>query len=177
MPAIGGHQRTQGRTDEWITPPSLLRALGAFDLDPCASADQPWPTAAEMWTAKDDGLGRDWFGRVFCNPPYGHVVGKWLARLAQHGDGIALVFARTDTRAFERWVWSKAAACFFITGRLYFYHPDGTRAKSSAGAPSVLIAYGNQNVRALHALPDQGIRGSFVWLRTQEPVRVGRVTK
>ena len=30
---IGGHQRTRGRTDEWLTPPAIVRALGPFDLD------------------------------------------------------------------------------------------------------------------------------------------------
>ena len=36
----------KGRSEVWITPPWILRALGPFDLDPCAADQQPWPTAA-----------------------------------------------------------------------------------------------------------------------------------
>lgn len=36
-----------GGTQVWLTPLPLLRALGPFDLDPCACAEpRPWPTAA-----------------------------------------------------------------------------------------------------------------------------------
>ena len=44
MAAIGGHHaRRRGATsDDWITPRCIIDALGPFDLDPCASATQPW---------------------------------------------------------------------------------------------------------------------------------------
>jgi hypothetical protein len=79
------------------------------------------------------------------NPPYGKQAATWLERLAKHGDGIALVFARTETRMFFDHVWPHADALLFIEGRLHFHHPDGTRAKANSGAPSVLVAYGKRN--------------------------------
>ena len=56
-------------THDWLTPPEILEALGPFDMDPCASQFQPWRTAAQQFTIEDDGLAREWQGRVWCNPP------------------------------------------------------------------------------------------------------------
>lgn len=150
MSGIGGHhQPHRGRTDEWLTPPSILERLGAFDLDPCSPTNRPWPTAATHYTTNDDGLSLPWAGRVWLNPPYGPECGKWLEKLAAHGDGIALIFARTDTDAFHRHVFGAANALLFLRGRLHFHRVDGSRAKANAGGPSVLVAYGERNVISL----------------------------
>ena len=61
---LSSHQKNGGH-DEWLTPPEILRALGAFDLDPCAPVVRPWETAAHHYTAQDDGLALPWFGRVW----------------------------------------------------------------------------------------------------------------
>lgn len=164
---IGGHQRAYaGRTDEWLTPPAVLAALGPFDLDPCSPATRPWPTAASHFAAADDGLARDWFGRVWLNPPYGPRTGRWLARLAAHGRGTALVFARTETAMFHRHCWERAAAMLFLEGRLHFHLPDGTRAPHNAGGPSVLVAYGVDDADRLRA---SGLAGAFVPLSGSAP--------
>lgn len=147
---IGSHTRAhRGATDSWITPRHLIERLGPFDLDPCEAPVQPWPCAHQAFT--DGGLTRPWHGRVWLNPPYGPQTGRWLERLAEHGDGIALTFARTETRMFHRYVFGRAAALMFLEGRLYFYRPDGSRAAGNAGGPSVLIAYGERNVACLNA--------------------------
>ena len=165
MKGIGGHHRPyEGRSDDWITPPAILEALGPFDLDPCACDPQPWRTAATMWTAAADGLAHQWFGRVWLNPPYGPRAAAWLDRLAKHGNGVALVFARTETAAFFAHVWPTAAALLFVRGRLHFHKPDGARAKQNSGGPSVLIAYGENNAAALAAcgIPGALCRGGRV---------------
>jgi len=152
MVGIGGHTKpNEGRSTDWITPLEILADLGEFDLDPCACAPQPWPTARTMWTWRDNGLGKNWFGRVWLNPPYGRATSLWLERLARHGNGIALVFARTETQMFRDWVWGRADALMFLHGRLYFHRPDGSRGKTNAGGPSVLIAYGCRNADTLRA--------------------------
>lgn len=163
---IGGHQRAyRGKSDDWLTPPSLVEAVGPFDLDPCASKCQPWPTAAKMLT--EGGLEAKWTGHVWLNPPYGPETGRWLGRLADHGDGIALVFARTETRDFHRFVWRRADAVYFLLGRLHFHWPDGERARFNAGAPSCLVAYG---LKALAKLSRLGCRP------TEYPGRFVRLT-
>lgn len=156
---MGGHQSAAMGKDEWLTPPHILRALGEFDLDPCAPISRPWETAKQHYTALDDGLSKPWTGRVWCNPPYGAEAARWLKRLAAHGDGIALIFARTETAAWVEHVWGKADAILFIAGRLHFHHVDGTRAAANAGAPSALVAYGLRNADWLRRC---GIAGAYV---------------
>lgn len=157
--SMGGHQSHAMLKDEWLTPPEILSTLGAFDLDPCSPIVRPWETAARHYTTRENGLMQPWSGRVWCNPPYGAATGHWLARCAEHGNAIALIFARTETGAFVREVWQKASALLFIHGRLHFHHVDGSRAAANAGAPSVLVAYGEHNAEVLRSC---SIPGAFV---------------
>ncbi len=159
---MGSHQRAIGATDEWLTPPSLIKSLGRFDLDPCSPIGRPWDTADQHLTIEDDGLSMDWgIARVWMNPPYGQETGRWLAKLARHGRGIALIFARTETEMFFKWGWERAHAMLFLRGRISFHKIDGS-IRGNAGAPSVLIAYGSENAQALAA---SGINGQFIQLR------------
>lgn len=120
-----GGDGSTATTHDWLTPPELLQALGSFDMDPCASQFQPWRTASQQFTIEDDGLARPWTGRVWCNPPYGPHAERFLKRLAEHGNGIALIFARTETRAFQEWCWNRADAMLFMAGRIKFRLPGG----------------------------------------------------
>lgn len=161
---IGGHTKPNKGTDMiWLTPPSILRQLGVFNLDPCAApSPRPWPTAARHIEPPANGLEADWEGRVWLNPPYDEQIDQWLRRMALHGSGIALIFARTEIDAWQRWVWPYADSLLFISGRLYFYLPDGTRAKGNAGGPSALIAYSKDDSRILES---SGIEGAIVEVR------------
>lgn len=161
---MGGHQSAKMKNDEWLTPPEIIRALGEFDLDPCAPVTRPWPMAREHYTVLDNGLMLPWEGRVWCNPPYGREAEEWISRLAAHGNGIALIFARTETEMFFHQVWDKADAVLFIQGRLFFHYVDGTRAEANGGAPSCLVAYGSNNVSALRR---SGIDGKLVVLKPE----------
>jgi hypothetical protein len=157
------HQNGRGTSDVWLTPPELLGALGPFDLDPCTPEVQPWPTAARRYTEADDGLLQPWEGRVWLNPPYSRPgYSLFMARMARHGWGTALIFARTETRDFFEHVWRRAHALLFIEGRLFFHDVHGRRARANAGAPSVLCAYGMADAEILSAC---SIAGQFVPLR------------
>lgn len=160
---LSGMAHRNGKwSDVWLTPPELLKPLGVFDLDPCAAPDpRPWPTAKLHYTVPDNGLLKDWPGRVWLNPPYGNETARWLGRLVSHGNGIALIFARTDTAMFQRLVFREADAILFIAGRIKFCHPDGTPAGSS-GAPCCLVAYGRKNFDVLAGC---GIEGHLVELK------------
>ncbi len=80
-----GESGSTATTHDWLTPPELLATLGEFDLDPCASEYQPWRTARQQFTIRDDGLTREWAGRVWCNPPYGPHAALWLERCYRPG--------------------------------------------------------------------------------------------
>lgn len=162
---MGTHQSSSMQSDEWLTPPEVLRALGRFDLDPCACSEpRPWITADRHFTREDNGLRQSWDGRVWLNPPYGgpNIVGPWMRRMVQHGRGTALIFARTETDLFHETVWRAATSVLFLKGRLYFHRRDGGRAAANAGAPSCLVAYGRQDSTALRK---SGLAGHLLTLR------------
>jgi hypothetical protein len=136
-----------GATNEWATPPEIIAELGPFDDDPC----QP---------GSIEGFFRPWEGFVWLNPPYGRGITDWLQKMAGHNNGIALIFARTETRWFIDWVWNKASSLRFIHGRLYFLL-NGEARKGNAGGPSVLVGYGPEADRRLE---NCNIAGSFIRL-------------
>lgn len=165
MAGMSSHQSAKMKEETWLTPPYICKRLGPFDLDPCAAINQPWKTADTQYTRLHNGLTRDWYGFVWCNPPYGRQTGEWLNKMANHGEGIALIFARTETAMFFEHVWPKASALLFIEGRLHFHHIDGSKAKANAGAPSVLVAYGRE---ARIRLALSGIAGKIIELNAGE---------
>lgn len=158
---IGGHTlANNGRHELWLTPPAIVYALGEFDLDPCACPEpRPWPTAKRHIALPEDGLNAEWDGRVWLNPPYGDKIGPWMERMFKHRNGTALIFARTETEHWQRWIWPIAKAVLFLAGRLNFYLPDGTRSPYNAGGPSALIAYSDRDAFILRR---SGISGAMV---------------
>lgn len=167
---IGSHHSARATSDEWWTPPDLLAQLTRkgqepFDLDPCAPVENPgWSGCREAWTAEHDGLldehPWDGHGEVYCNPPYSEV-GAWMAKLAAHDDGIALVFARTEVAWWFESVWGRASSLLFLRGRLSFWAGGRKPARQghNAGGPSVLIAYGP---RSAARLADGRVPGAHV---------------
>jgi len=152
------------RNDRWLTPLPMIEALGVFDLDPCGAPGHD--TAVEVWTPESigDGLSMPWRGRVWLNPPYGRTMADWMRALALHGEGTALIFARTETALFHDWVWPHATAILFLRGRVTFLDPEGVAASANSGAPSVLVAYGNRDAERLAI---SGLEGHLVWLRPE----------
>lgn len=173
--AMGSHHSANAKTTTWLTPHHIHEALGEFDLDPCAATN--WPTAKRHIIQPECGMTSEWTGRIWLNPPYsadpcprGHLptdhgndAWSWLAKLAAHGEGTALIFARTETAGFVEQVWGKATAVKFLHGRLFFHYPDGSRAKANSGAPSVLVAYGLADAYALEA---SEIPGTYLRIRS-----------
>jgi hypothetical protein len=165
---MGSHQSSRPGSVVWLTPPHVIDALGgweSFDLDPCAAPEpRPWPTAQRMNARMDaNGLMIDWRGRVWLNPPYtSGEISKWLARMAAHDRGTALIFARTETAAFRQHVWESASGLLFLYGRLAFHRQDGSTASGNSGAPSVLCAYGQDDLDRLAA---SELDGALVPLR------------
>lgn len=156
---LSSHQSPISRTCDWLTPPEWISILGPFDLDPCASIDQPWTTAENQWTY--DGLNRKWRGFVWLNPPYGppKVIEPWMMLMADHQNGIACIPARTETFCWHQYVWGAADLVLFVRGRPHFHRPvTGERAKANSGAPIALVAYGKEAMRRLTNCPIAGAR-------------------
>jgi site-specific DNA-methyltransferase (adenine-specific) len=118
-------------TDRWATPAAVFAALNSefrFDFDPC-------PLDSD-----DDGLLPlfcEWKGkRVFCNPPYGAGLEKWLKRGLEAEIAVFLLPSRTDTQWFHEIVLPRAAEIRFVRGRLKFGN-----AKNCAPFPSIIVVF------------------------------------
>lgn len=111
----------------WSTPEEVYRGLDAefrFTLDPC-------PLGNGI-----GGLFWSWQGeRVYCNPPYGRGVERWLSKAQEADVAVYLLPARTDTRWWHEFV-MMADEIRFIKGRLKF-----GGAKSNAPFPSVVVVF------------------------------------
>jgi hypothetical protein len=144
------HETAVGDSVDWYTPIEFFERLGMkFDTDPCAGrtpaallSNNVVP-AGIYYTAAVDGLSKPWHGRAFVNPPYGPAMPRWMQKLRAHGNGVALVFARTETRWAQDHL-KTADLVVFMRDRLYFVREDGF--KGRAGVGSMLLVYGKENV-------------------------------
>lgn len=131
-------------TDEWATPQGLFDSLNRefrFTLDPCAN-DQNHK-CERYYSRADDGLSKNWGGgqSVFCNPPYGRQIGKWVRKASEESQKpgtvvVMLIPARTDTSWFHDYIYGKAEVRF-VRGRIKF-----GEAKNSAPFPSMIVVFG-----------------------------------
>lgn len=132
------------QSDNWPTPQYLFDDLNrefVFTLDPCASDDNA--KCVNYYTREQNGLEQNWGGhRVFCNPPYGREIGKWVAKCSEEALKpntmcVMLIPARTDTKWFHEYIYGKAEVRF-LKGRLKFGN-----AVNAAPFPSMVVIFKN----------------------------------
>jgi phage N-6-adenine-methyltransferase len=128
-------------TDEWATPQDLFDKLDAefkFELDVCAlDSSAKCPT---YFTPETDGLNQDWKNfRCWMNPPYGDVIGEWMAKAADAAGKGATVVCLVPARVDTGWWWDYClfGEIRFLRGRLKF---GGS--KTGAPFPSALVIFG-----------------------------------
>ena len=129
---------------ERYTPAEYIEAvrtvLGEINLDP-ATSEQAQATvgASEFFTEEDDGLAREWHGRVFLNPPYHRelapkFINKLVAEFAAGRVEAAIVLTNncTDTE----WFLAAANVCHsicFTNGRIKFTTPNNDEVLPTQG--------------------------------------------
>lgn len=129
-------------TDDWATPQDLFDKLDRtfkFTLDVCASEENH--KCARYFTKEQDGLKQDWGGEIiWCNPPYGREIGKWVQKCAERvGISVMLLPARTDTKWWQEFIVNNPMASVkFVKGRLKF-----GGAKNPAPFPSAIVVFLN----------------------------------
>lgn len=129
-------------TDQWATPQAFFDQLNAefhFTLDPCA--DQFNHKCNQYFTREQDGLKQSWKGNtVFCNPPYGKEICKWVQKSFEEAMDpettvVMLIPARTDTKWFHEYIYQKQEIRF-VRGRIKFGD-----SKNSAPFPSMVVVF------------------------------------
>lgn len=127
-------------TDLWETPQNFFDELDEefhFTLDACALPSNA--KCAAYYTPEQDGLAQPWTGTVWCNPPYGRQIGRWVEKAAMSAaEGATVVMllpARTDTRWFHKYIYGKRESRF-VAGRLKF-----GGAKWNAPFPCMVVVF------------------------------------
>lgn len=132
------------KTDMWATPQDFFDKLNKefhFTLDACTTPENA--KCERFFTKEQDGLAQPWNGIVWCNPPYGREISKWVKRALESSKNgsivVMLLPARTDTSWFHEYIYNKAKEIRFIRGRLKF---GGS--KNSAPFPSMVVVFGGE---------------------------------
>ena len=129
--------------DNWCTPQDLFNELDrefGFVLD--AAADDKNHKCAKYYTKEQDGLKQSRDNEiVYCNPPYGRELKKWVKKWSEIKKGITVMLlpARTDTSRFHDYIYNKAEIRF-VKWRLKFWW-----SKNSAPFPSMVVIFRNAN--------------------------------
>ena len=102
------------KNNSWCTPQDFFDNLNSkfhFVLD--VAATKKSAKCEDYFTPEQDGLLQSWkrsAGAVFCNPPYGKEIGKWVKKAFEesqkHSTKIVLLIpARTDTKYFHEYIY------------------------------------------------------------------------
>jgi hypothetical protein len=152
---LGAHVGNNSGNSEWYTPQEYVdavrHAMGGIDTDPCScQAANGVVKAGTFYDEADNGLGREWTGRVFVNPPYGDgTVSQFSAKLLEELDSgratqaVFLVNNCTETKWFQLLI-SRASAVCFPCGRISFWSLD-QNSKSPLQGQAVMYFGSNAN--------------------------------
>lgn len=143
---------------EWYTPEWIFDELAVkFNMDPSSPHDMETCVPANIkYNIFDDGLSLAWTGRVWLNPPYGRDIDKWIGKMIDHNNGIALVFSRTDAKWCQECM-LRCSAMLFIQGRIQFVPGNENKHKvGGSGAGSVFFAFGRGNIAPLKRIQHRG---------------------
>lgn len=156
--------QTSGKV-EYYTPQPILEAarwvLGEIDLDVSSSAEANRRVQAKKYyTAADDGLTREWHGRVWMNHPFGRTANpKWVAKLeAEYAANrctaaLCITFASTSERWFRPLLMRPQA---YLNGRTGYVLPNGKTLRGCTKG-SVVTYYGTNVQRFAEAFGALGI--------------------
>jgi phage N-6-adenine-methyltransferase len=136
------------KNNNWCTPKKFFDELDSeFHVVLDVAANEKSAKCKDFFTPEQDGLLQSWKrsdGAVFCNPPYGREIGKWVKKSWEESQLsnttiVLLIPARTDTKYFHDYIW-KRAEIRFIRGRLKFTNESG-QSFDPAPFPSMLVIY------------------------------------
>lgn len=139
---------------EWYTPHWIIdlvkEVLGEIDLDPASSPEaNKYIKAKNIYTIKDDGLKKPWFGRVFVNSPYNNRQSPfWGGKLIKEAiyypdvfESIALFNHNPGYIWYDALLYQPLFTPFLFKGLLEFIPADGQKATHAKRASS-LFYYG-----------------------------------
>ncbi len=155
------NHRAEGTGEnDWFTPVKYIEAaravMGDIDLDPATHpAAQQVVQATEYYTKGDDGLSKQWMGRVWLNPPYAQpLIGQFVEKLVTEfaagnvSEAILLTHNYTDTAWFHQAEGSAKLICF-TKGRIRFVDADGEECSPTQGQAMFYLGQNGDQFRAV----------------------------
>lgn len=131
----------------WETPKEFFNGVNSifnFTLDAAASHENR--LCDQYFTEEDNGLRQEWTGRVWCNPPYGREMWRWVKKgYTESFKGTLvcmLIPAYTDTGWFHSYILNRAKYVALIEGRLKFNLYG--KPYSTARFPNMLVIWARE---------------------------------
>ena len=148
---------------EWYTPAEYIEAarevLGAIDLDPASSPlANETVGAARYYMEEDNGLIREWHGRVWLNPPYGKGSGLFTTKLVEEyaagraTAAILLLNAYGFDSAWFQPLWDYPIC--FTNHRIEFTNPD--RETGGPANANIFVYFGARRKEFARVFSDFG---------------------
>lgn len=142
--ATRAHVANNSGNNEWYTPDEFIVAarevMGRIDLDPASNPiANEHVQAAVYYSIEDDGLTKQWTGKVWMNPPYeSKLIIQFAEKLCSEytvgnvQEAIVLVNNATETKWFQS-IAHRARAICFPQSRIKFWYPGKTEAAPLQG--------------------------------------------
>ena len=127
------------KNDRLQTPPWVIQELGPVDLDPCAGVSTY--IGKTNWAVErgENGLDLDWFGFVYCNPPFSQKE-VWAKKMILHGNGILILPERGSAPWFGPL--AEASGIYWVMGKKINF----VGGPSSNNLGSCLFLFGDEAV-------------------------------
>lgn len=115
--------------DEWYTPKYIVDKFGKFDLDVASNEYNSKRLGISNYFSKEDSaLDKEWYGKVWCNPPFS-LKNEFIAKAREQVDkGNCIVYMllpmRMETIAVHKHIMNKAIL-YIPNGRISFETPEG----------------------------------------------------
>lgn len=130
------------KNDKLRTPHWVYSEFGRVDLDPCAGERTSIGVNNFAIEREQDGLLLDWFGFVYCNPPFSQKE-IWAEKMISHGNGILLLPERGSAPWFG--ALANTAGKYWVMGKKIDF--DGGSSSNNLG--SALFLFGDEAVNRI----------------------------
>jgi hypothetical protein len=161
---------TSSQNDSWRTPARYIEAarlvMGAIDLDPASSEEANQVVKAFNYFDKElDGLDQLWYGRLYCNPPYGKsaegksMQGQFAAKLVAEYEAGNVEEAILLVNLYFGYEWFaplRSRPMCLVDHRIAFAHPDTGEEGDEAKASSVFVYFGKSPAKFYRVFSEFG---------------------
>ena len=141
-------ERFRSASIHWGTPDHIFQAMNdrfGFTLDACAE-NAAVAKVERFISPEQDTLKTAWSGKVWMNPPYGRVIGKFLQRASEQLDNgnaelcVALLPNSTGTVWFHDHVVPHIQELILLRKRVEFIDIDNSsKGGSAANFDSIIV--------------------------------------